>query len=90
MRQTQITGYTTSSLSSQLFKYSGEQNKLELARMISMEYLSFSFGEKDGFVNYCQKILNHSTKRVTRNTLKHYVYNLYKQEKKNCKNYLSI
>ena len=45
-RQTQIYGYTTSFFSSHLFKYSDEQNKLELVRIISMEYLSFSFGEK--------------------------------------------
>ena len=47
-----------------------------------MEHLSFSFGKKVGFVNYCQKALNPDTKLVSINVLKRYVYNLYKQEKK--------
>ena len=54
-QQTQISGYTcSSSNSSQLFKYSDETNKVELAKMISMEHLSFNFGVKVGLVNYCQ------------------------------------
>ena len=70
-QQMQIFGYACSfSTPSQLFKYSDETNKVELAKMISMEHLSFNFGEKVGFVNYCQNALNPCAKRIPRNTLK--------------------
>ena len=59
-----------------------EINKVELAKMISMEHLSFNFGEKVGFVNYCQKALNSCAKRIPRNTLKRTLYKLYSKEKK--------
>ena len=50
--------------------------------MISMEHLSFNFGEKVGFVNYCQNALNPCAKRIPRNTLKRTLYKLYSKEKK--------
>ena len=50
--------------------------------MISMEHLSFNFGEKIGFVNYCQNALNPCAKRISRNTLKRTLYKLYSKEKK--------
>ena len=82
-QQTQISRYTCfSSTSSQLFKYSDETNKVELAKMISMEHLSFNFGEKIGFVNYCQNALNPCAKRIPKNTLKRTLYKLYSKEKK--------
>ena len=87
-QQTQIFGYTCSfSNSSQLFKYSDETNKIELAKMISIKHLSFNFGEKVGFVNYCQNALNPCAKRIPRNTLKRTLYKLYSKEKKNCIKY---
>ena len=47
-----------------------------------MEHLSFNFGEKIGFVNYCQNALNPCAKRIPRNTLKRTLYKLYSKEKK--------
>ena len=72
---------------SQLFKYSGKTNKVELAKMISMKHLSFNFGEKVEFVNYCQNALNSCAKRIPRNTLKRTLYKLYSKEKNNCIKY---
>ena len=90
-QQTQISGYTcSSSTSSQLFKYSDETNKVELAKMISMEHLSFYFGEKVGFVNYCQNVLNSCAKRILINTLKCILYKLYSKEKKLHKLFLNL
>jgi hypothetical protein len=66
IKLTQISRYVTSH---PLFQYSDKKNKEELAKMVSMEHLSFSFGEKVGFVNYCQNALNPSAKRIPRNTL---------------------
>ena len=77
--QQQISGYA-SNLS--LFKYSEKIQKEELAKMISMEHLSFSFGEKVGFNNYCQKALNPCAKRVPRNTVKRTIISLYNKGKK--------
>ena len=51
--------------------------------MVAVEHLSFNFGEKVGFVNYCQKTLNPSACRVSRTTLTHTLFNLYKKSKKN-------
>ena len=45
--QTQIARYTTSS--NPLFHYTYTNNKEELARMVAVGHLSFSFGEKIGF-----------------------------------------
>ena len=59
-----------------------KKNREELAKMISIEHLSFSFGEKIGFVNYCQNALNLSAKRVLRTTLTHTLHSLYKKGKK--------
>ena len=47
-----------------------------------MEHLSFNFGEKIGFVNYCQNALNLCAKRIPRITLKRTLYKLYSKEKK--------
>jgi hypothetical protein len=83
--QTQISGYATSR-PHPLFQYSDKKNKEELAKMVSMEHLSFSFGEKVGFVNYCQNALNPSAKRIPRNTLKREIYVQYKKGKKELRN----
>ena len=48
--QTQITGYASFS---PLFHYTDTNNREELAKFIFVEHLSFSFGEKIGFVDYC-------------------------------------
>ena len=50
--QTQLPRYTTPN--QKLFHYTDEQNREELARMVAVEYLSFSFDERVGFINYCQ------------------------------------
>ena len=86
-QQTQIFKCTGSSTSSQLFKYSDETNKVELAKMIYMKHLSFNFGEKVEFVNYCQNALNSCAKHIPRNTLKRTLYKLFLKEKKNCIKY---
>ena len=56
--QTQISRYAFAN--DQLFRYSDANNIEELARMVAVEHLTFNFGEKVGFVNYCQKALNPS------------------------------
>ena len=75
--QMQIFKYASSI--NQLFHFSDVNNKEELARMITIEHLPFNFGEKVGFLNYCQKILNPSTYHVPRTTLTRTLFNLYKK-----------
>ena len=77
--QQQITGYASSS---PLFHYTDTNNREELAKFISVEHLSFSIGEKVGFVDYCQNALNPAAKRVPRTTLTRTVHKLYKNGKK--------
>ena len=50
--------------------------------MVAVEHLPFNFGEKVGFVNYCQKTLNPSACHVPRTTLTHTLFNLYRKSKK--------
>ena len=50
--------------------------------MIAVKHLPFNFGEKVGFVNYCQKTLNSSACHVPRTTLTRTLFNLYKKSKK--------
>ena len=54
--QTQISRYATNTF--QLFHFSDVKNRNELARMVAVEHLSFSFGKKLGFINYCKNALN--------------------------------
>ena len=75
--QTQISWYA--SANDQLFRYSDTNNREELAHMVAVEHLPFNFGEKVGFVNYCQKALNPSACRVPRTTLTRTLFNLYKK-----------
>lgn len=79
--QTQISRYATSS--NQLFHYTDANNREELARMVAVEHLSFSFGEKIGFIGYCHKALNPAACRVPRTTLTRALFKIYKKEKKN-------
>ena len=51
--KTQISMYD--SHNNQLFRYSDVNNRDELAHMVTVEHLSFNFGEKVGFINYCKK-----------------------------------
>ena len=60
--QTQILRYA--SPNNQLFRYSDSNNMDELAYMAVVEHLLFNFGEKVGFLNYCQKTLNPNAYRV--------------------------
>ena len=48
-----------------------------------LEHLPFGFGEKVGFVNYCQNALNLAMQRVPRSILTHALNAIYKKEKKN-------
>ena len=50
--------------------------------MVAVEHLSFNFGKKVGFVNYCQKTLNSSACSIPITTFTHTVFNLYKKSKK--------
>ena len=50
--QAQISSYATPN--HQLFKYKGTNNREELAEMVAVGHLPFSFGEKVGFINYCR------------------------------------
>ncbi|KAK2654332.1 hypothetical protein Ddye_014188 [Dipteronia dyeriana] len=72
--QGQISKYGTST--NQLFHYTSEKNKEELATMVVVEHLPFSFGEKVGFVNYCQTALNPAMQRVPRVTLTRALVNI--------------
>ncbi|KAK2644703.1 hypothetical protein Ddye_019898 [Dipteronia dyeriana] len=65
--QSQISRFSTRD--TQLFKYSDQANREELVRMVAVEHLPFSFGEKVGFIKYCHKALNHAACRVPRTTL---------------------
>ncbi|KAK2638123.1 hypothetical protein Ddye_025918 [Dipteronia dyeriana] len=65
--QSQISRFSTPD--TQLFKYSDQANREELARMVAVEHLLFSFGEKVGFIKYCHKALNPAACRVPRTTL---------------------
>ena len=51
--------------------------------MIATEHLPFGFGEKVGFINYCQNALNPAMQRVPRSTLTCTLNGIYKREKKN-------
>lgn len=52
--QTQISRYSTNST----IYFSIEKNHEALTRLIFVEHLSFSLGEKIGFVDYFQEVLN--------------------------------
>ena len=78
--QTQILRYITNN-PSQLFYFSDVRNKDELARMIDVKYLSFSFAEKLGFINYCQSALNPVAKCVFTTTLTCTEHKIYKKKK---------
>ena len=54
------------SLNTQLFCYFDANNREELTRIVVVEHLSFSFGKKVDFVNYCQRVLNPIVCRVPR------------------------
>ena len=62
---------------SQLFHFSDVKNRDDLARMVVVEHLSFSFGEKLGFINYCKNVLNPQATRVPRTTFTCTVHKLY-------------
>ena len=55
--------------------------------MVTVEHLPFNFGEKVGFLNYCQKALNPSACRVSRTTFTCTHFNLYKKNKKDLVKY---
>ncbi|KAL5856117.1 hypothetical protein ACOSQ4_005919 [Xanthoceras sorbifolium] len=67
---------------SQLFKYSDARNRKELAKIVAVENLSFSFGEKLGFLNYCHTALNPDACRVPRNIVIRTMFDIYKKEKR--------
>ena len=48
-------GETQNAVSANLsnFYYSDKKNREELAKCVAVDHLSFSFGEKLGFNNYC-------------------------------------
>ena len=77
----QISKYASST--NQLFRYFDVNNREELAHMVAVEHLLFNFGEKVGFVSYCQKALNPSACRIPRTTFTSTLFNLYKKVKKN-------
>ena len=66
----------------QLFRYTDKQNREELARMVAVEHLSFSFGEKVGFINYCRQALNPAACHVPRTTFTATLEKIYVKEKK--------
>ncbi|KAK3218649.1 hypothetical protein Dsin_012619 [Dipteronia sinensis] len=83
--QSQISRYGTPT--NQLFHYTSEKNKEELAVMVAVEHLPFSFGEKVGFVNYCQNALNPAMQRVPRSTLTRTMFSIYKKQKNKLKSF---
>ena len=50
--------------------------------MVAVEHLSFSFGERVGFINYCRRALNPAACRVPRTTLTSTLKKIYLKEKK--------
>ena len=58
--------------------------------MLAIEHLSFSFGEKLGFTNYCQNALNPQAKRMPRRSIIRELKKIYKEEKTNLITYFSI
>ncbi|KAK3218455.1 hypothetical protein Dsin_012425 [Dipteronia sinensis] len=56
--------------------------------MVAVEHLPFSFGEKVGFNNYCQRALNPAACRVHRTTLTEALENIYEKEKKMLEKFL--
>ncbi|KAL5838687.1 hypothetical protein ACOSQ3_015856 [Xanthoceras sorbifolium] len=78
--QHQISSYTSPNYP--LFKYTDQNNRDQLARMVSTEHLPFSFGEKTDFLKYCHNALNPAACRVPRTTLKRIMCDIYKKEKK--------
>ncbi|KAK2638067.1 hypothetical protein Ddye_025862 [Dipteronia dyeriana] len=85
--QSQISRFSTPD--TQLFKYSDQTNREELARMVAVEHLPFGFGEKVGFIKYCHKALNPAACRVPRTTLTRTMYDIYKKEKRILKKYFA-
>ncbi|KAK2635369.1 hypothetical protein Ddye_030161, partial [Dipteronia dyeriana] len=85
--QSQISRFSTPD--TQLFKYSDQANIEELARMVVVEHLPFSFGEKVGFIKYCHKALNPVACRVPRTTLTRTIYDIYKKKKRILKKYFT-
>ncbi|KAK3229565.1 hypothetical protein Dsin_001446 [Dipteronia sinensis] len=83
--QAQISRYGTPN--NQLFYYTSEKNKEELTVIVAVEHLPFSFGEKVGFVNYCQNALNPAMQRVPRVTLTRALFSIYKKEKHKLKSF---
>ena len=79
---TQISRYTTN-IPPQLFHFFDFKNRDELVRNVSVEHLSFSFGEKLYFLNYYKNALNPQATRVRRITLTRTLHKLYKNEKTN-------
>ncbi|KAK3187976.1 hypothetical protein Dsin_027537 [Dipteronia sinensis] len=77
--QAQISRYATPN--QQLLKYSDAKNREELARMVAVEHLSFSFCENVGFNKYCQRALNPAACRVPRTTLTETLEKIYEKEK---------
>ena len=49
--------------------------------VVVVEHLPFNFGEKVGFVNYCQRALNLSACRVPKPTFTRTLFDLYKKGK---------
>ena len=49
--------------------------------MVVVDHLSFSFGEKVDFINYCRRALNPATCRVLRTTLTRSLNDIYKRDK---------
>ena len=78
--QSQIPRYATPN--QQLFRYTDEQNREELARMVAVEHLSFSFDERVGFINYCRRALNPIACHVPRSMLTQTLQNIYLREKR--------
>ena len=55
--------------------------------MVATEHLPFGFGEKVGFINYCQNALNPTMQRVPRTTLTRTLTGIYKTEKNKLKTF---
>ena len=83
--QTQLSRFssTSGSTDSGLFLYSDNKLRESLAKFVSVEHLSFSFGSKCTFEDFCKESLNPCAKRVPRTTLTRTIKKLVKQGKKN-------
>lgn len=89
--QTQLSGFATSSPNSPtLFRYDHASSSYGLAEAISVDSLSFSFGENVGINDWINRDVQPAFKKIPRTSLKRNLIKSYKKRKQNLIEYFSI